>query len=77
MGVDENGSNEERPAGSTGWDVAIEIVRAIRDIFNDWRVATAFMVTVVVAVLLIAGKLAGAELFEGVKGWICAWRNTC
>lgn len=77
MGVDENGSKEERVVGAGFWDVAIELVRALRDIFNDWRVATAFLVTVVVAVLLIAGKLAGAELFEGIKGWICAWRNTC
>lgn len=69
--ADDNGSNEERPVGSTGWDFAIEVVRAIRDILNDWRVATA----VVILVLLVAGKVAGGDLMQGIEGWIRAWRG--
>lgn len=68
---DENMVPEETPKGSNLYDVAREAIRAFRDIFNDWRVATAFLVVI----LLIAGKVAGGELMAGVESWIRAWRG--
>lgn len=54
-----------------GWpDVMVEFIQAIRDIFNDWRVATALLVVI----LLLAGKVAGGDLMAGVESWIRAWR---
>jgi hypothetical protein len=70
--ADENGSNEKPIQHSNGWDLCREIVRAIRDIFNDWRVATALLVVV----LLLAGKVAGGDLMAGIESWIRAWKCT-
>lgn len=52
--------------------VLIEFIRAVRDVLNDWRVATALLVVI----LLLAGKVAGGDLMQGVEGWIHAWRCT-
>lgn len=69
---DENGVPNDTPQGSNAWDVAREAIRAFRDILNDWRVATALLVLI----LLLAGKVAGTELMAGIESWIHAWRGT-
>lgn len=68
---DNDGSFNEPPIqGSNVADVFRELIRALRDIFNDWRVATAFLVMVLVA----GGSMAGPDIIEGVERWIRAWR---
>lgn len=66
---DENG-NEVQTNGRGPWDVVIALIQAVRDILNDWRVASILLIVV----LLFAGKVAGAELMEGIESWIRAWR---
>lgn len=63
-----NGTEVE--PGHNAWDAFVAVVYAIRDIFNDWRVATALLVVI----LLLAGKIAGGDLMQGVEGWIRAWK---
>jgi hypothetical protein len=68
---DENGDGGELPTNGRGaCDVLIVLIQAFRDILNDWRVATALLVVI----LLLAGKVAGGDLMAGIEGWIRAWR---
>ena len=71
MPDDDNGNGiDDGYHAKTPWDVLVVFIQAIRDILNDWRVATALLVVI----LLLAGKVAGADLMEGVERWIRAWR---
>ena len=56
--------------GSNMADVLREAIRAVRDILNDWRVATG----VLIVILVMAGSVAGPDIIDGVERWIRAWR---
>lgn len=64
-----NGS-EDPAHGSTAWDFAVEVVRAVRDIFNNPIVAVGAMVLV----LLLLGKVAAPEFGEMAGDILRAWR---
>lgn len=66
---DENG-NGTAP-GHNAWDVCVVGINAVRDILNDWRV----MVTLLIVLLLFAGKVAAGDLGPMVEGWIRAWKG--
>ncbi len=65
-----NDDNEPQIQGSNLFDVLRELIRAVRDIFNDPRVAIAFLIMV----LVLAGSIAGPEIIDGGERWIRAWR---
>lgn len=69
MPDDDNGLPPKGSANAA--DVLITLIKAIEDILNDWRV----MVTLLVVILLAAGKIAGPEVGAIVEGWIRAWRG--
>jgi len=67
---DNNGSG---PApGHNAWDALIAFFATIKDILNDWRV----MVTLLIVILLLVGKVAAPEIGAMVEGWIRAWKGT-
>jgi len=66
----DNDVPDDKIQGSNAWDVVRELIRALRDIFNDWRVALAFLIMVCV----LAGSIAGPDIIDGVERWIRAWR---
>lgn len=68
---DDNGTPTERSHGATAWDAVIELIRAVRDIFNDWRA----LMFVGIVVLIIANKMTGSLVFEGLEGLVRAWRG--
>lgn len=68
---EDNGSKEPPIQNSNFADVLRELIRAVRDIFNDPRVAIAFLIVVMV----MAGSVAGPEIIDGVERWIRAWRG--
>ena len=70
MPDDDNGIPEIPTNGKGACDVLIVLIQAFRDILNDWRVATALLVVI----LLLAGKVAGGDLMAGIESWIRAWK---
>lgn len=66
----DNDQLEPPVSNSNMADVLREAIRAVRDILNDWRVATALLVLI----LLLAGRIAHDQLFNGMEQLIRAWR---
>lgn len=57
-------------AGHNTSDVLIAAINAVRDIFNDWRA----ILLVALVVLMVANKMTGSLVFEGLQGLVRAWR---
>lgn len=69
---DENGSNEAPIQGSNIMDVIRELIRAFRDVFNDWRaLATALFIGLIIALGFSAEALGDVSV-----RMIEAWRGT-
>ena len=62
--------DDDSKVGATTADVLIEAIRAVRDIFNDWRV----ILLISVVVLLVLNKMTGSLVFEGIQGIVRAWK---
>jgi hypothetical protein len=68
----DNGNDQipDVKSGHGAWDAVIAGLQTVRDILNDWRV----MVTLLIVILLWAGRVAAPELGAMVEGWIRAWK---
>ena len=66
---DDNGNNIA--PGHNAWDAFIAFMATVKDILNDWRV----MVTLLIVLLLLVGKVAAPEVGAMVESWIRAWRG--
>lgn len=69
---EDNGTPTDTPKGSNVWDVLRELIRMVRDIFNDWRAWIAFLFVC----LLVGGAFAGDDILAAIESWIRAWRGT-
>lgn len=68
MPPDDNGNGLAK--GHNTSDVLIAGINAIRDIFNDWRA----ILLVALVVLMVANKMTGSLVFEGIQGIVRAWK---
>lgn len=67
----DNNGNGITP-GHTAWDALIAFFGTVKAILDDWRV----MVTLLLVIVLMAGRIAAPEIGAMVEGWIRAWKGT-
>lgn len=61
---------EEVTHAHTKADVWVAGINAVRDILNDWRA----IMLIAIVVLMVANKLTGSIVLEGLANIVRAWR---